>query len=619
MYPLLPSGVSLPDILARLETCRLFAGSPREFWPLFARTCGQLAEASGARVLLRTPGSTEWRLVTGWPDARTFPAGMSGPAFEALAEQARREGIAASMGASGHEFNAGLILLALASGEREGEVCLLAAAIQPGTQERLAAAGAVLRLAADTPLLYQRQRQLERAKRDVADYAAALEVLAATNVHTRFLSVSMALVNELSSRHRCSRVSLGWREGTIIRVKAVSGTDKFERRMEVVQRLEAAMEEAAEQDEEITWPSWADSDAIRRDHEAYAAAERLAAVLSVPLRVDGNPTGVLTLERGDEGARFTEDDALALRVVADQIARRLDDLHRNDRWFGVRWARETRTWLAGFLGPKQTWIKAGALAGAALLLFSLFVPLPYRVNANFIVRAEELLHLPAPYEGYLASVKVRPGDLVRSGDLLLSLDMSDLYVERASALAERQRYASEAERAEADKKLADLRAARAAFAQAQARVDLVDYRLKRAEMRAPFDGVVVDGDLRERIGAPVKPGDVLMKVSRLAGLYVEMRVPERDVDLIAASREAEVAFTTRPEDTFTVNVERIEPAAQVEREGNVFVVRGLLTADRPDWMRPGMSGVAKVESEPRTLAWIATHRLTDFLRLKLWW
>lgn len=618
MQDLLPSGVSLAEVLARLEACRLFAGPPREFWPLFARTCGQLAEAAGARVLLRTPGTADWRLVAGWPDARTFPAAMGGPAFEALAEQARREGIAAATGAAGHEFNAGLILLSLASGGREGEVCLLAAAVQPGTRERLAAAGAVLRLAADTPLLYQRQRQLERAKREVADYAAALEVLAATNVHTRFLSVSMALVNELAARHRCSRVSLGWRDGAVIRVKAVSGTDKFERRMEVVQRLEAAMEEAAEQDEELSWPAWPETDAVLRDHEVYAARELVPALLSVPVRVAGEVRGVLTLERGTEAGLFTEADALALRVVADQVARRLDDLNRNDRWFGARWATETREWLGNFLGPKQTWLKTAAIAGVVVAGFSLLVPLPYRVNANFIVRADELLHLPAPYEGYLGAVSVRPGDLVRKGDLLLKLDTSDLLVERAAAAAERQRFASEAEKAEADKKLADLRAARAALAQAQARLDLVDYRLARAEMRAPFDGVVVEGDLRERIGAPVKIGDVLMKVSKLEGLYVEMRVPERDVDLIAGSRSAEVAFTTRPEDTFDVAVERIEPAAQVEREGSVFVVTGKL-AQGAEWLRPGMSGVAKLESERRTLAWIATHRLVDFLRLKLWW
>ena len=581
---------------------------------MFARTCGELVLAQATRVMVRIEGN--WRSATAWPEARDFPFGVQSPGFAESAERARTQGVtwipALADGAPG------LLMLALSTGEA-ADASVLAVALNPGNEEDLEQAATVLRLATDTPMLYQRQRQLERVRQDVANYAQALEVLAATNVHTRFLAVAMALVNELVSRHQCSRVSLGWREGSIIRVKAVSGTDRFERRMDVVQKLEAAMEESAEQDEELTWPAWSDSDAVRRDHETYASLERLASVLSVPLRVDGAPRGVLTLERGDTGAIFTEADALALRVVADQVARRLDDLHRNDRWFGARWAAETRQWLAGFLGPKQTWIKVSALAGTLLLAFAVLVPLPYRVNANFIVRASALLHLPAPYEGYLGTVAVRPGDLVHAGDLLLSLDKSDLLVERSAALAERQRYASETERAEADKKLADLRASRAALAQAQAKVDLINYRLARAEMRAPFDGVVVDGDLRERIGAPVKPGDVLMKVSRLAGLYVEMRVPERDVDLIAASRRAQVAFTTRPEDTFNVNIERIEPAAQPEREGNVFVVRGNLAAAQAEWLRPGMSGVAKVETGRRTLAWMATHRLIDFLRLKLWW
>lgn len=607
-------GPSSSETYARLEACRLFEGPVKAFWALFARTCGELAGGSATRVLVRVEGV--WRTAASWPEARDFPYGVQTSGFTEAAERALRQGVVLSPAPA--DGAPGLVLLALATGEA-ADSCVLAVAANPGNAEDLDLVASVLRLATDTPLLYQRQRQLERVRQDVANYAQALEVLAATNVHTRYLSVAMSLVNELAARHACTRVSFGWRTGTTIRVKAVSGTDRFERRMDVVQKLEACMEEAVEQDEEIVWPAWGDSDAVKRDHEIYAGVERLASVMSVPLRVNGEGRGALTLERGDAGKPFTEAEALALRVVADQIARRLDDLHRNDRWFGARWAASAREWLAGFLGPKQTWIKAAAIVCAVLLAFSLFVPLPYRVNANFIVRAEALLHLPAPFEGYLGEVKVRPGDLVRSGDLLLSLDRSDLLVERAGARAERQRFASEAERAEADQKLADFRAASAALAQANARLELIEYRLARAEMRAPFDGVVVDGDLRERIGAPVRSGDVLMKVSRLEGLYVEMRVPERDVDLIAASKRAEIAFTTRPEDTFAVDIERIEPAAQVEREGNVFVVRGRLVSKRADWLRPGMSGVAKVESERRTFAWIATHRLVDFLRLKLWW
>ncbi len=606
-------GPSSAETYARLEECRLFTGPVKAFWALFSRVSGELAGAVAVRVVARADGA--WRTAGVWPEARDFPFGVQTGVFAQAAEQALRDGFA--FGPAIADGAPGLLLVALATGE-PGAACVLAAAINPGHLEDLQAAAAVLRPAADTPLLYQRQRQLERVKQDVAHYSQALEILAATNVHTRFLSVAMALVNELASRHGCSRVSLGWRVGPVLRAKAVSGTDRFEHRMEAVQRLEAVMEEAVEQDEELAWPAWPDSTAVLRDHDAYGAAERLAGLLTVPVRIDGQGRGALVLERDSAGAPFTEADALALRVVADQVGRRLDDLFRNDRWFGARWAVATRAWLAGFLGPRQTWQKAAAIGGALLLAFALFVPLPYRVNANFIVRAAELLHLPAPYEGYLADVRVRPGDLVKAGDLLLALDPSDLLVERAAARAELQRYASEAERAEADQKLADLRAARAGLAQAQARLDLVEYRLVRAEMRAPFDGVVIEGDLRERLGAPLRAGDVLMKVSRLEGLYVEMRVPERDVDLVAGSARAEIAFTTRPEDTFGVRIERVEPAAQVEREGNVFVIRGELEGGA-EWLRPGMSGVARVESDSRTLAWIASHRLVDFLRLKLWW
>jgi hypothetical protein len=109
-----------------------------------------------------------------------------------------------------------------------------------------------------------------------------------------------------------------------------------------------------------------------------------------------------------------------------------------------------------------------------------------------------------------------------------------------------------------------------------------------------------------------------MKFSQLKDLYVEMRVPEKDIDLVARSRRAEAAFASRPEDTFPVTIVRVEPMASVDPDGNAFTLRGRLDATAP-WFRPGMSGIAKVDAGWRSLWWIATHRLVDFLRLKLWW
>ncbi len=598
------------EAVMRLEECRLFEGPQREFWPRFAQTCAGLVQAPAAVILVQMEGS--WRIIAGFPSPREFPLPLSGPLVSGLIERAIAEGVAsATTGVS----TPALVLIPLSLGE-SAQPCLLAVAVTRTSRDDLTAAGSVLRLAADTPLLYQRQQLLDKTRRDVQHYAQALEVLAATNAHTRFLSVAMSLVNELAARFQSTRVSLGWVDGAYMRVKAISGTDHFEKKMNSVQKLEAAMEETRDQDEEILWPALPEATVITRDHGTYAEIERAPYLLSSPVRVDGEARGVILLER--TASAFSEFDTLALRVVADQVARRLDDLRKLDRWFGARWARAWREWFAKFLGPRQTWLKVAAVAGALLLAIGTLVPFSYRVDGSFIIRADALQHMPAPFDGYIAEAPVRPGDLVTNGQLLLKLDTSDLLVEQASAVADVQRHASEAEKAEADRQLSDLRVARAMQAQSEAQLALIHYRLGRAEIRAPFDGVVVEGDLRERIGAPVKAGDVLLKISQLKKLYVEIRVAERDIDQIAKSQRAEVAFASRPEDTFALAIDRIEPEAIADHDGNAFIVRGSFT--RPAvWFRPGMSGIAKIDAGHRSLLWICTHRLVDFLRLKFWW
>ena len=55
------------------------------------------------------------------------------------------------------------------------------------------------------------------------------------------------------------------------------------------------------------------------------------------------------------------------------------------------------------------------------------------------------------------------------------------------------------------------------------------------------------------------------------------------------------------------------------RSHNVFKVRVLIDdkATKP-WMKPGMEGIAKVYVDQRRYAWIWTHRLVNWVRMKLW-
>jgi multidrug efflux pump subunit AcrA (membrane-fusion protein) len=257
--------------------------------------------------------------------------------------------------------------------------------------------------------------------------------------------------------------------------------------------------------------------------------------------------------------------------------------------------------------------------GAAVLAFLVFGSWDYRVQAPFVLQTENVAYLPAPFDGYIGSVEADVGDEVSRTESLLALDTQELLLEQSEAAADRERYTREVEKARAEDALADMRIAAALAEQARVRLERVRYRLAQATVTAPFDGVVIEGDLKERIGSPVRQGEVLFKIARLTGLYVEAEVAERDIDEIALESCGEIAFVSQPDLAFPVAVVRVEPAAQPKSGKNVFVVRLALVESPAGWLRPGMTGVCKINVGKRRLLWIFTHRTVDFLRLALWW
>jgi len=367
----------------------------------------------------------------------------------------------------------------------------------------------------------------------------------------------------------------------------------------------------------VLWPAPEGSTVVARDHEKFVSGQNAGHVVSLPLRLEGKATAVLTCER--QSAPFNELELQQLRLCCDQATRRLADLKQHDRWFGARWASATREQLAKLLGPEHTWAKVLALLIVALLAVLFFLRVNYRVEGNFTLRSDEVAYLTAPFDGYIGKVFVRSGDAVASGGPLLSLDTAELELEESAALADLHRYEREAEKARAAKALAEMRIAQAMAEQAKARYDLVRYRLDQAMIKSPFVGVVVEGDLRERLGAPVKQGDALFKVARTETLYVEAEINERDVHEILGRASGEIAFVSQPKLKFPIRITTIEPAAVPKSGANVFLVRCAVDGGPRPWWRPGMSGLCKLQVEKRTLFWILTHRTVDFLRMKLWW
>jgi multidrug efflux pump subunit AcrA (membrane-fusion protein) len=157
----------------------------------------------------------------------------------------------------------------------------------------------------------------------------------------------------------------------------------------------------------------------------------------------------------------------------------------------------------------------------------------------------------------------------------------------------------------------------ARLAQAEAQLALLDEQLARTRLVAPFDGIVVAGDLSRALGSPVAKGDVLFEIAPLDGYRIILEVDERDVAQVAEGQAGELALTALPGEALPLVVERVTPVATAEDGRNYFRVEARLDAPS-DGLRPGMEGVAKVEAGPRRLAWILGHDLADWLRLWTW-
>ncbi|RLB71750.1 MAG: hypothetical protein DRH07_06010, partial [Deltaproteobacteria bacterium] len=489
--------------------------------------------------------------------------------------------------------------------------------VQNTTAEQLNYHLRQLQLLADTPAVYQQTRAgiEELGKR--ADLTQTLELLLLLNQQEKFIAAAMTVVNETVSRFRCSRVSLGWQVDGYIRLQSISHMEQFEPKMEIVNQLEAAMEEASDQDEEIFFPAVLADGPINRDHVSYAKDQQVGQLLSLPLRAAGQVVGVLSCER--DQTPFSEVEVRSLRILCDQISSRLAVLKKADRWLGAKLKESLKATFTTLLGPEKTLIKLTGLLVFGLLLSSVLVKLPYRIEAPFILRSKDVRQITAPFPGYIDQVQTDIGQRVEKGNPLLTLDNSDLLLEEAEAVTNRVRYLREAEKARAKNALIEMKIAQAQAEQAQAQLELIQHRLNRAQLRSPINGIVVEGDFSERLGTPVDKGDVLFKVARHEKLYVEIRVTEEDIQELSAGQTGEMAFVSQPRHKYPLQIQQIDPLASAEESGNIFFVRSEIFTTAESWWRPGMSGIAKIAVGERPLLWIFSHRTVNFLRLLIWW
>ena len=473
-----------------------------------------------------------------------------------------------------------------------------------------------------------------RAATTSLDLAATL--ISTLNTATSFKGATIQLVNDLMRHLHADRVALGWckglgrkGEGERVKVIAISDTEQIDRRMRMVQMVEAAMDEALDQDQPVMFPAPAETgpggdvllaQAVTHAHRDLVAGDAKLTVASLPLRVDDTVVGVLTVESAD--AQHPLDATLLeiLQATLDLVAPVMRIRRSDDRMLPLR-AMDSTIHAAGwFVGPKHTVWKLGGIAVMLLLLAVIFIQVPYRVEAPCTVEPRTKRTISAPFAGVIATVPegIEPGARVEQGQLLAQLDVTELELQRLDVLAEILRAEKQADTSLNEGKLAEAQQAQAQADQARARLELIEFRIGQAAIRAPIGGTVIAGDLGDLLGASIELGQALYEVAAMDDMVVIARVPDSDIRLIQDASEGDMATKAFPAQRFEVTPERIVPLAQPDEGTNTFEVRAALTGSAP-WMRPGMEGLVKFDTGERTLIDIGTRRIRDTIRLWLWW
>lgn len=444
-----------------------------------------------------------------------------------------------------------------------------------------------------------------------------LDLVAMAMEAPRYELALQGLANEISRMLHCDWAACGVvGVSSLLEVKAVSHGMAVSARAEFVRGLAAAMQECADQRETIALP---EIDAapliVTRAHEELGERE-LGALLSVPFSDDGTITGVMTL-KFPPGHTVSARDCEFCRLVGAVLGPLLEAKRRDDRWIGAKVLDEVHHVAARLVGPSHTWLKAAALAAVLAAGILSVATADYRVTAAATLEGAVMRAVTAPIQGYLAEAKARPGDRVTRDEVLARLDDRVLKVERTRWQSELEQKSKEYQRAIAESDRARVQVLRAEMEQSQARVDLIEEQLARTEIRAPFEGLVVRGDLSQMLGAPVQRGDVLFEVAPLDEYRIQLRVDERDISEVELGQPGTLILSSLPAMPLTFRVSKLTPISVAEEGRNSFHVEAQLIDNNPA-VRPGMQGYGKISVGSRKLTYIATAHVLQWMRMT-WW
>lgn len=424
--------------------------------------------------------------------------------------------------------------------------------------------------------------------------------------------LGFTIVNSLCNRLQCEQVSFGIERRQRIEVQAVSGLPKFKSNSPGIARARQVMEECLDADRVVGHQ--ADStDEVFPIHRQWSADTGASAVLSIPLKSGDVTTAVVSCRR-PASRPFSADDIAGVTQMIQPYGSAVRLLERANAPLSNRVQQAVQATVKNNTTFLRLMCWAAMLVGMWWFVFGTMV---YQPICQTSVVAAELRHFSAPFVGQLLRVHVSAGDTVVKGQLLAEFDVREqqLQLEAINAeLAETSINQREAMQS-GDAAKAALHQAHGNVLNAQA--GALAERIERGRLVAPANGTVIQADLNRRIGQVFRHGEEVLVFAPDSGWMLEISVPDHVVSHVEIGQHGQFSASARPSEALAFEVGQLDGSASVLDGTNVFMARAPLQ-ENPDWMRNGMQGFGRVETERQPVWWVCCHTAIDWARTHFW-
>lgn len=245
------------------------------------------------------------------------------------------------------------------------------------------------------------------------------------------------------------------------------------------------------------------------------------------------------------------------------------------------------------------------------------------------------------YGGKIILLKVKAGDDVKKGEIIVKFDDSDVQLQLQQAAASKNTALERVKQAESDfqtvqadvarqeKLFADgvvaqkavddvrnrlqsaqsaLNSAREAVKQAESQINLLNNTLKEYQLAAPISGVVAEKRYEEQ--EIYRAGEVLYHLIDIDRIHVDIEVPETYISQIKENMAVNVRFDSLPDQEFSSKIELIAPKG--DSQSRSFIVHALV--NNPERaIKPGMFArvVVPVKNFPDVLVFDRTALIQE--------